>query len=105
MAEKEKLEDEANHIIDRGGDEIAVTSLLEQIKNIDERLEKIIVQYHASFNPYWGEVMRAGIEESRFAGQVAKYACIYMAKVSDLAASGPCKYFRPERRWLPHDPQ
>ena len=102
--EKEKWEDEIDRIIDGGGDESQGKAAFEHIAGIDKKLRKTVVQYHTSFNPYWGEVMRAGVEESRFAGQVAKYACIYMAKVSDLAAVSPQKNFRPERRILPHDP-
>jgi hypothetical protein len=50
-------------------------------------------------------MMRAGLEESRFADQVEKYACIYMAKVSDLIQYSPRTYFRPLRRVLPHEIQ
>lgn len=103
MAEKEKLEDEIDRITNAEGENMQANSLSHQIKKIDKRLEEMIIQYHATFNPYWGEVMRAGFEESRFAGQVAKYACIYMAKVSDLATISTRKYFRPQRRPLPHD--
>lgn len=55
------------------------------------------------FNPYWGEILRAGSEESRFAEQVEKYACIYMTKVSDLWEHSPRTYFRPIKRILPHE--
>ena len=104
MEEKEKYEDKIDRIIDRGGSRSETAPLFGEIKNLDIQLAEAIVDYHGSFNPYWGEVMRAGVEESRFAGQVAKYACIYMAKVSNLADVSPRKYFRSERRPLPHDP-
>ena len=104
VQEKEKWEDELDRVIDEGGRRDQTNSLFGEIKKIDRKLEKKIGQYYASFNPFWGEVMRAGAEESRFAGQVAKYACIYMAKVSDLADVSSRKYFRPVRRSLPHDP-
>lgn len=104
MLQKEKHEDEINRIIDEGGTLDQAGNIYQEIKKIDEKLEENIIKYQKAFNPYWGEVMRAGIEESRFAGQVAKYACIYMGKVSDLASLSPRKYFRPERRLLPHDP-
>ena len=104
MIQKEKHENEINDIIDRGGSFKETEELYKEIKKIDKKIEENIVKYEKSFNPYWGEVMRAGMEESLFAGQVAKYACIYMGKVSDLADFSPRKYFRPERRLLPHDP-
>jgi hypothetical protein len=60
-------------------------------------------EYHGFFNPYWGEQMRSGNEESLLAGQVEKYACIYFAKVTDLVVNSPRSYFRPFRRTLPHE--
>ena len=66
---------------------------------ISENLEK----YNGYFNPYWGEMMRAGQEESRFADQVEKYACIYMSKVSDLIEYTPRTYFRPIKRIMAHE--
>ena len=101
---KEKCENKIDRFASSQKGNKKLAYLSKQIEQVDEELHKTVTQYQASFNPYWGEVMRANGEESRFAGQVAKYACIYMAKVSDLADVGPCKYFRPERRALPHDP-
>ena len=55
------------------------------------------------YNPTWGQVFRAGAEESYFAYQVERYACIYMEKLMDLFACSPLMYFRANRRRLPHD--
>ena len=80
-----------------------VRSHLSAIQEIDTKIAEVIKLYQDSFNPYWGEVMRAGHEESRFAGQVEKYACIYMNKIADLADYSPRKYFRPHRRPMAHE--
>jgi hypothetical protein len=37
------------------------------------------------------------------ADQVEKYACLYVAKISDLMDYSPRTYFRPNRRVLPHE--
>ncbi|MCY4643168.1 MAG: HAD-IG family 5'-nucleotidase [Bacteriovoracales bacterium] len=103
MAEKEKCEDEIDKMIDSDAEKKKTESLFGELKKIDQKLKKIMDEYHAPFNPYWGELMRSDAEESLFAGQVAKYACIYMAKVSDLADVSSRKCFRPRRRPLPHD--
>jgi hypothetical protein len=55
------------------------------------------------FNPHWGEIMRAGNEESYFANQVDRYACIYMPKLADLFEHSPRTYFRAVRRPLSHE--
>jgi len=75
----------------------------EDMDKINTQLSQLITQHSALFNPYWGELMRAGNEESFIAGQVEKYACIYMTKISDLLGYSPATYFRPRRRTLPHE--
>ncbi|MBF0313844.1 MAG: HAD-IG family 5'-nucleotidase [Oligoflexia bacterium] len=74
-----------------------------EIRTIDSEVSNHITKYQSLFNPYWGPIMRAGQEESRLTGQVQKYACIYMGKVSDLNSYSPRHYFRPKRRPLPHE--
>lgn len=81
-----------------------IKKLLAEISEIDKSISPLIKQQQQVFNPYWGEVMRTGIEESYFAYQVERFACIYMAKLSDmLATSSPRSYFRSARRALAHD--
>lgn len=74
-----------------------------KIEKINSEISDLITEYRSHFNPYWGELMRAGQEESRMADQVEKYACLYMTKVSDLVAYSPRTYFRPDKRVLPHE--
>ncbi len=77
--------------------------IFHEIKIIDQEIGQNIEEYQKKFNPYWGEITRAGQEESRFAGQVEKYACIYMTKISDLKTISPRTYFRPPKRLLAHE--
>ena len=81
----------------------------EEIKNnmmnLDEELKQLIAESQEGFNPYWGEVMRAGNEVSRFATLVERYACIYMSGIANLYYYSPFKYFRSQRRLLAHDPK
>jgi HAD superfamily 5'-nucleotidase-like hydrolase len=78
-------------------------SVFSEIELIDKNLSKLIKQHQKHYNPYWGELMRAGVEPSRFAGQIEKYACIYMAKIADFIDYSPRTYFRPRKRPLPHE--
>lgn len=80
-----------------------LTALFAEIDKVNATISELLEQHRKHFNPYWGEMMRAGLEESRFADQVEKYACIYMTKVSDLIEYSPRTYFRPVRRTLPHE--
>ncbi len=77
--------------------------LYTKIDELNSKISKNIERYQENFNPYWGEQMRSGLEETRLAGQIEKYACIYMPTVSDLLRHSPRSYFIPERRILPHE--
>ena len=76
----------------------------QQIKVLDEELKELIFASQKGFNKYWGEIMRAGNEMSRFATLVERYACIYMSGVANLSYYSPFKYYRSKRRYLAHDP-
>jgi len=80
-----------------------LTPLFDEMDGLNTRISELLTQYKAFFNPYWGEILRAGFDESRYAEQVEKYACIYMTKVSDLYNYSPKTYFRPYRRIMPHE--
>lgn len=81
----------------------AIRKVLAEISDIDKQISPLIKQQQQLFNPYWGEIMRAGIEESYFAHQVDRFACVYMATVADFLAISPRMYFRSQRRPLAHD--
>lgn len=109
MAQKQPFENKLVDVISRkietgaDADENLVSELQTQITELDKRISALIKKQQASFNPYWGEVMRAGNEESYFAHQVDRFACIYMAKLSDLFEYSPRTYFRASRRPLAHE--
>ena len=87
LLEKERIEDELDSLIDGGVSEAGAEERRTRIKKIDEKLKKTAAKYHAPFNPHWGELMRTGVEESLFAAQVAKYACIYRLKLATWSRS------------------
>lgn len=84
-------------------DETKVTELQNQITEIDKTISQCIKKQQSMFNPHWGEIMRAGNEESYFAHQVDRFACIYMPELSDLLEMSPRTYFRAARRPLAHE--
>ncbi|MBL7664838.1 MAG: HAD-IG family 5'-nucleotidase [Bacteriovoracaceae bacterium] len=109
MAKKTQVEIELDELyakefeLKKKVDKKQVQEQFNLIKDIDLKLSKAIKEQQKLFNPYWGEVMRAGQEASRFAGQIEKYACIYMSKISDFKDYSPRTYFRPKKRTLPHE--
>ncbi len=83
--------------------EEAIHALQLKIADIDLKISHLLQEQQAFFNPKWDRVFRAGAEESYFAYQVDRFACIYMEKISDLLNLSPLTYFRANRRLLPHD--
>lgn len=109
MAEKVQLEQRLDDLFDKEiekgkkPDKEKVKMHFEKIEKVDKKIGKLIRAHSQHFNPYWGETMRAGVEPSRLAGQIEKYACIYMAKISDFADYSPRTYYRPRKKTLPHE--
>eukprot|EP00752_Nemacystus_decipiens_P006623 g5954.t1 len=58
---------------------------------------------HSKFHPDWGQLFKSGYQDSRFATQVATYACIYTSKASNLARVSTQRSFRPVRDVSAHD--
>lgn len=83
----------------------ALHELQTKISAIDEKVSQLLLEQQTFFNPKWDRVFRAGAEESYFAYQVDRFACIYMEKISDLLKLSPLTYFRANRRLLAHDIQ
>ncbi|MDI9817591.1 MULTISPECIES: HAD-IG family 5'-nucleotidase [unclassified Legionella] len=80
-----------------------IAEIQKQISALDSEITKLLQEEQTFYNPHWGRVFRAGAEESYFAYQVDRYACIYMERFSDLLEHSPITYFRANRRLLAHD--
>lgn len=93
----QRLEEKTHQFDDR------ISQLQESLSEIDAEVAKLIQKQEAYYNPTWGRVFRSGAEESYFAYQVDRYACIYMEKLLDLFQCSPLSYFRAHRRTLAHD--
>ena len=87
----------------KGHEHPNLRALQQEIADLDADLSRLLQEQHSYFNPTWDRVFRAGAEESYFAYQVERFACIYMEKLSDLLNGSPSTYFRANRRLLPHD--
>jgi HAD superfamily 5'-nucleotidase-like hydrolase len=80
-----------------------VNSKFSEMEKLDKAIGKQIKMYESHYNKKWGEVMRAGAEPSVFAFQVERYACIYMAKISDFYDYSPRTYYRPKKKKISHE--
>lgn len=109
MAKKLPLEIEIDKLISQNiekqnnNHEKKIGQLIHKSSAIDKKIAPLIRKQSRLFNPFWGEVMRVGIEESYFAYQVERFACIYMSRLTDLMTYSPRTYFRSIKRPLPHE--
>lgn len=109
MADKPELEETLWNLEDRAkldgeqGLEDEIAAVREKIDTLDKQIGELIGLYQASFNPHWGQIMRIGNEESLFAGQVERYACVYAGTLADILSHSPRTYFRAGRRDLAHE--
>ena len=67
-------------------------------------VKKLIKAREVSIHPIWGELMKVGLERSRFANQVKNFACIYTSRVSNLRYYSTRKRYISYYEMLPHDP-
>jgi len=74
-----------------------------QIKELDDEIREKIKRREAMIHPTWGELMKVGLERSRFANQTYNFACIYTSRVSNLRYYNPNKKFVSYYETLPHD--
>ncbi|KAL1170313.1 hypothetical protein V6Z11_A05G204600 [Gossypium hirsutum] len=59
--------------------------------------------YHQKFHKTWGQLMKTGYQNSRFAHQVERFACLYTSQVSNLSLYSPDKCYRPSEDFMPHE--
>ena len=109
MEQKIKIEQSINDLVaetvENGQplDENKKNRLKNNLREIDLKILPLIEKQRNFHNPYWGEIMRVGIEESHFANQVERFADIYMTELNDIMSQNPRTYLRSRRRVLPHD--
>lgn len=109
MKKKEPFEDELTLLMTRKIEKHAdipegqIDNLQKTISEIDGQISSLIKKQQALYNSNWGQLMRAGNEESYFAYQLDRYACVYMEKLGDLLELSPRTYFRAPRRPLSHE--
>ncbi|XP_043713281.1 5'-nucleotidase domain-containing protein 4-like, partial [Telopea speciosissima] len=58
---------------------------------------------HQKFHKVWGQLMKTGYQNSRFAHQVERFACLYTSQVTNLSLYSPDKYYRPSEDSMPHE--
>jgi len=80
---------------------------LEMIVHDDKKIKEITAKmnydYHMAFHPVWGQMFKAGYQDSRFAFYITNYSCLYTSKASNLGLSSTERDFRTSAERSPHD--
>ncbi|GAB2222553.1 hypothetical protein Droror1_Dr00016671 [Drosera rotundifolia] len=61
------------------------------------------LELHKEFHCVWGQLMKTGYQNSRFAHQVERFACLYTSEVTNLSLYSPDRYYRPSEDFMPHE--
>lgn len=74
-----------------------------QRKHARRRHQQVQRECHLKFHEVWGQLMKTGYQNSRFAHQVERFACLYTSKVTNMGLYSPEKYYRPSEDFMPHE--
>ena len=80
-----------------------IESLRQQIRATDDEMDRLEHEIEQVFNPYFGPLLKAAAENSRFGQQVEDFACVYTSRVSNFLQYAPFQHFRSPRDHLPHE--
>jgi 5'-nucleotidase len=93
------------HYLQRENDKLREELHAAQLKtqDFDRGIRDAIKERESMIHPTWGELMKVGLERSRFANQMSSFACVYTSRVSNLRYYSPNKKFFSYYENLPHD--
>lgn len=77
--------------------------LTKQLSELKPIVRAKLIDFDANFHPRWGQLFKAGFQESRIAKQIKDFACLYTSKASNLGLISPKRPLRPVRDKMPHD--
>ncbi|KAK9843987.1 hypothetical protein WJX81_001142 [Elliptochloris bilobata] len=80
-----------------------VANLREQQDAVRERHRALLAEHHERFHPVWGQLLKTGYQNSRFAHQVERFACLYTSHVSNLHFYSPDKCYRGRMDHMAHE--
>ena len=61
---------------------------------VREKHRALLAEHHERFHHVWGQLLKTGYQNSRFAHQVERFACLYTSHVSNMCFYSPDKCYR-----------
>jgi HAD superfamily 5'-nucleotidase-like hydrolase len=88
---------------ERGRVKRGVERIRGRLRAVDQELAQLERRINARFHPFWGSLLKEGVEQSSFGAQVEEYACLYTSRVSNFLAYSPQQHFRSPRDVMAHE--
>ncbi|KAG9140251.1 hypothetical protein Leryth_014690 [Lithospermum erythrorhizon] len=112
--ERDNIEDQMHHlrwsIRFEGATDAGKDLISSELRKLQLQREKVRLSHqhgqrecHQKFHQVWGQLMKTGYQNSRFAHQVERFACLYTSQVSNLSLYSPDRYYRPSEDFMPHE--
>ncbi|XP_019415025.1 PREDICTED: 5'-nucleotidase domain-containing protein 4-like isoform X2 [Lupinus angustifolius] len=109
-SERNCIEDGIHHLRFKNPSPDAKQNLSSELDKLELERERVRLSHqeaqrklHQRFHEPWGQLLKTGYQNSRFAHQVERFACLYTSKVSNLALYSPDKYYRPSEDFMQHE--
>jgi HAD superfamily 5'-nucleotidase-like hydrolase len=77
--------------------------LREEVARLRNEHSETLAEFHQHFHPIWGQLLKTGYQNSRFANQINRFACLYTSHIGNLAYYSPNKSYRGLQDEMPHD--
>lgn len=68
-------------------------NLMEQRDALRQRHRTLLAEHHSAFHSVWGQLMKTGYQNSRYAHQIERFACLYTSHVSNMM------FYSPQKSW------
>ncbi|OIT21396.1 PREDICTED: 5'-nucleotidase domain-containing protein 4 isoform X1 [Nicotiana attenuata] len=113
-SQRDHIEDEIHHLKwslkSEDTDDTSKEKMLSELDKLKSQSEEVRLSHqqaqrecHQKFHNVWGQLMKTGYQNSRFAHQVERFACLYTSQVTNLSLYSPDKYYRPSEDFMPHE--
>lgn len=70
---------------------------------LKERHSRELRALHTRHHPIWGQILKTGYQNSRFAHQIERFACLYTSHVSNLSYVSPNKKWQGRLDFMAHE--
>ncbi|KAL6778220.1 hypothetical protein ACKKBG_A17375 [Auxenochlorella protothecoides x Auxenochlorella symbiontica] len=92
------------------GDQAAaaeVQAAMDKLQQERDRLrglhQSLLQRHHEHFHPVWGQVLKTGYQNSRYAHQIERFACLYTSHVANLMFYSPDKSYKARPDTMCHE--